>query len=184
MLGEGEERLNAASGYLEQKCKHVYYGLNLLIVISAICAIAFACIAVFFFTDSESGSTASLYDGFRLFAGFLWLSVFTVVLWGASGIFKDISRGRSPFTSKNIKRITYLGWSMILVLVAELIVSPGFFSAMHVPGFDVAVVLTDDSERLLIPVDIKPIVIAFICFGLSCIFEYGSLLQQVSDDTF
>lgn len=184
MLGEGEDLLSSASGRLGRKCKHVYLGLMFLIVLCAVGAIVFAGIAFYYFAGFSDGSSTSLYDGFRLLTGFLWLSILVMVFWVASNIFKDISRGRSPFTLKNAKRITYLGWAMILIAVVELIVSPGFFAAVHAPGFDVAAILTDDAESLLIPVDVKPIVLAFICFGLSCIFEYGSLLQQVSDETF
>ena len=108
----------------------------------------------------------------------------SAIFWVASRAFGDIAHEHSPFTTINSKRIKRLAWAMLAVLVAEALASPEFFSSMNIPGLNAGIVATPDQlGNQLTFIDIKPAVLALVCFGLSYIFEYGALLQQVSDET-
>lgn len=104
-------------------------------------------------------------------------SIGCLLLFVLSRIFKDISKGNTPFSNIQARRIWALGALMLVYCVAEIIISANPLQA-DVAGMSV---LVHASPGLYI--DIKLFAAAVICFCLSYVFRYGALLQWLQDET-
>ena len=117
--------------------------------------------------------------GFELF-----LMLF--MLWVPASIFRDISRGESPFTSAQANRLKIAAILLVFHSLFSLLMSPAI---LNVAGLDGAVVglavgsaSSEVSDRI-VPINVGDIVLAIVLFCAALIVEYGSLLQKLSDDT-
>ncbi len=109
------------------------------------------------------------------FAGMLILSSITLtityfLLADLSGIFKDLSKGVSPFHADQIKRLKGIANKSIGIAIMNIIISVYLTVAMKAGRVDISISLTS----ILFPI---------IIYFLAYIFEYGSELQQLSDET-
>ena len=75
-------------------------------------------------------------------------------------IAKDVACGCSPFT----------------------IASPGFVSVVDAGGVHVGLASDQLTDYPIVPIDVKSVVGAVVCFSLSSVWKYGALLQADSDD--
>ena len=87
-------------------------------------------------------------------------------------IFKDISREYTPFLEKNFKRMQEIA----LILLFSSLLEPSLFSGLS--SFSLVPYLAID-----IWPDYELIIFAVIVYCFAMIFQYGSALQQQSDET-
>lgn len=85
--------------------------------------------------------------------GFAVALIFVVFI----GIFVDAVKGQSPFVMKQVKRLRLIA------------------------GLNSGYVSTGGNE--IIPINLAPIIGASVAFAFSFVFQYGVLLQELSDDT-
>ena len=85
--------------------------------------------------------------------------VYAVLFFLASFIFKDISKGASPFDESQIKRL-------------KTIILPNILHWIMIPGKYISISL--DGMRLLVPI---------LFYALVEVFIYGALLQREVDET-
>lgn len=117
--------------------------------------------------------------GFELFA-----SLF--MIWVLKSIFCDIASGASPFTSRQAKRLRVAGVLSLIHAFVCAISSPAFLVTMGLEGAALGATIGSASAEgamRFIPVNAGDIVLAVVLFCAALIVEYGSLLQQLSDDT-
>ena len=98
-------------------------------------------------------------------------------------IFKDIASGSSPFSRENAKRIRWVSYLLIIDVLVELVLSPGFGVIVHMSGVDVGYIASGATQYPILPVNFGALVGSVIGFCLSVVFEYGYLLQRLSDET-
>ncbi|MCL2083839.1 MAG: DUF2975 domain-containing protein [Oscillospiraceae bacterium] len=112
-------------------------------------------------------------DEFRaiMLTGILSAAVMPAILFVASFIFKDISRGTTPFTTINANRLRVIS----LLLLALSIVIPPLKMLLTMIFFT--------SVRAFFSISIGQIVCAVMFVCLALIFEYGAELQRESDET-
>ena len=112
-------------------------------------------------------------DEFRtiMLIGILSAGVMSAILFVASFIFKDMSRGATPFTTKNANRLRVIS----LLLIALSIVIPPLKMLLTMIFFT--------SVKAYFSINAGQIVFAIMFFCLALIFEYGAELQRESDET-
>ena len=97
--------------------------------------------------------------------------VMSAILFVASFIFKDMSRGNTPFTAKNANRLRVIS----LLLIALSIVIPPLKMLLTMIFFT--------SASAYCSISLGQIIFAIMFFCLALIFEYGAELQRESDET-
>ena len=97
--------------------------------------------------------------------------VYAVLFFLASFIFKDISKGASPFDESQIKRLKTISWLLIGIFFVPIIL-PNILHWIMIPGKYISISL--DGMRLLVPI---------LFYALVEVFIYGALLQREVDET-
>lgn len=107
----------------------------------------------------------------------------TLILASVSLLFSDAVRLKTPFTSKQHKRLAIIS-AMLLLLAVNDVFFPAnellyFPAATQYIGFEVSA-----SNGIAAPtLNIGMIFFSMLMLCLSVIFRYGYLLQQLSDET-
>lgn len=99
--------------------------------------------------------------------------------------FGDIAQGNSPFSRLQAKRLRIVAVLLLAHALLTTIVSPGILSVAGTGEATVGVAIgavAGEADKL-IPINAGDIVLAVVLFCAALIVEYGSLLQQLSDDT-
>ena len=92
-------------------------------------------------------------------------------------IFSDASKGSSPFTMVQVRRLRLVAGSLLLYGVLEFVMTIAVSSAQQ--GFANMTL----NWRSCYYQSIFPLVAAAVVFAFSFVFKYGVLLQELSDDT-
>jgi hypothetical protein len=98
-------------------------------------------------------------------------AVVSAILFVASFIFKDMSQGITPFTTKNANRLRTIS----LLIIALSIVIPPLKMLITMMFFP--------SVRAYFSIEVGQTVFAIMFFCLAHIFEYGAELQREADET-
>jgi hypothetical protein len=108
------------------------------------------------------------------------------MIWTIWKIFSDISKGLSPFSTIQAKRLRIAAMLWILHAIFIAFFSPAFMTITGLGdvifGATIGVSPVEASTRY-IPINVGDIVLAIVLFCAALIVEYGSLLQKLSDDT-
>ena len=90
-------------------------------------------------------------------------------------IFSDASKGHSPFTMLQVKRLRLVAGMLLAYAVLEFLVT---YSASFLPGGWIG----SSANGAAITIDFFTIVAAAVIYAFSFVFKYGVLLQEFSDD--
>lgn len=109
------------------------------------------------------------------------------VIYGAMllvmrSIAKDVASGNPPFTLSHANQIKAIAWMFVLGFVLGILVSPDFAEIVQVGALDFGLTSGQIGRYPTIPIDVKSVVGAIVCFSLSSVWKYGALLQADSDD--
>ena len=100
--------------------------------------------------------------------------------------FQDLAMGKSPFTRSQSTRLRIMAVVLLVHALLTTVLSPAI---LGIAGLDGAVVglatgsAPVEAAARIIPINVGDIVLAVVLFCAALIVEYGSLLQQLSDDT-
>lgn len=97
-------------------------------------------------------------------------------------IAKDVACGCSPFTIAHASQIRVVAWLFVAGFVLGILASPGFVSVVDAGGVHVGLASDQLTDYPIVPIDVKSVVGAVVCFSLSSVWKYGALLQADSDD--
>lgn len=98
----------------------------------------------------------------------------------------EISSARTPFVTKNSKRLFILGIVLLFYAGFDFLlktVNAQFLISVGTDSIKVGSFLYDFASTAGTTVNLFAIIIAAVFFALSFVFEYGVLLQQESDET-
>ena len=70
----------------------------------------------------------------------------------------------------------------VVSFALNLFISPDFIEMIHVGNADIGLVSDQVRRYPTLPLDVKSVVGAVVCFSLSSVWKYGALLQADSDD--
>lgn len=112
------------------------------------------------------------------------LALMAAFLWVVSRIFSDVARGKSPFCKQQVRRIRTLAYLMIVKALVEALFSAGGSLLMRAGDWSVTCIdggLIGDQTIFLI--DAGALFMAAVIICLSVVFQYGSLLQRITDES-
>lgn len=184
MLGEVE--VIAASARKVQKAARVLNRAFSVIFWLTLCFTFLMLIAMIAqgIVDFSSSTCVPLFSSCIRFS--LEMLVALVMIWILKAMFRDIACGVSPFSQLQAKRLRLTGVLQIAHAVFIAVSSP---AVIQVLGFENAAFgvtigsASAEGAMRFIPVNAGDIVLAVVLFCAALIVEYGSLLQQLSDDT-
>ena len=148
----------------------------------------FICLWLLFFLAAGISLISSFQGWLNAFMIFLLLApvvtdalISVYILYTVIRIFSLIRKGESPFTNYIAKQISIIS---VLLLVSFFL--GALISVIPADGYSLGVMtigVSKQGEGIIADLKISTLVAASIGFGLSYVFKYGALLQQLSDDT-
>lgn len=109
--------------------------------------------------------------------------IICVSLFYITRLFEDISKGESPFTLVQSRRMAIIGCLLVVGAIAEGFVFSEPPPSLTIPGVvDMRYSTVPNSNQVFF-VNGAYVAGAVMCFCLSYAFKYGALLQKLSDDT-
>lgn len=150
------------------------------------CVIWIALVCIFAF--SAFSKTA---DGYPMLMGIAPLIsclifgfLMAVAIRFATLIFADVAKGESPFTTCQVKRIRWVAIVFLIYVVIEAIVPSGLASVVQNEALHVGYRISEAPLDVpVFKVNFGMLGAAVIFYCLSLVFEYGTLLQRLSDET-
>lgn len=98
-------------------------------------------------------------------------------------VFNDVAKGESPFSMRQVKRIRLAAFLFLAYVILEMLFPSGQSSLVQQGNFMVNYWVADKSDHVSIQINFGMLGAAIIFYCLSLVFEYGTLLQQLSDET-
>lgn len=95
-------------------------------------------------------------------------------------IFSSASRGESPFTLDQVKRLRTIAVLLLLCAVLDFGITVDG-SLFQYGGVNIGYISTSDT--MIFPINFGLLISAAVVFAFSFVFKYGVLLQELSDDT-
>ncbi len=133
---------------------------------------------------AESISGGDLVPGIAsvAFVAFTDLIVIACLLIGAS-VFSALKQGDDPFSKRQVRIIRIAALLLLLDVLAGAFASVGMPWAVQFGQTYIGSSPSFGDVGLVVNVNVGELVIAGILIGLSVIFDYARLLQQLSDET-
>lgn len=97
-------------------------------------------------------------------------------------IFREIGRGKSPFTPARIRQIRVLGCLFFLTALCNSCAGPGAELGSTTADGTHMVIDNGSSSNNSTFVDVTSIMIGVVCFAVALIFKYASTLECETDD--
>lgn len=165
-------------------CRKAYLVFTVIFV--AYCIIAICFFTLFIISASQPQAVTALVSSagiLSIASMLLSLSITGISLFVIRSIFKDIAAGESPFNLIHARQIKAVAWLFVADIAIGTVFSPEFASVVSAGGFfDVGYVSGGGYDPSVIPVDVRGVAGAVVCFSLSLIWRYGSLLQREEDE--
>lgn len=112
------------------------------------------------------------------------LSVYALVIIGlvytVANVFADVVKGESPFTLAQGKRFRIIAVLLLVYVFLDAAMSTGTVAQIHIGDLELGYDVVDKST---LSVNVGALFGAGFFWALSRIFEYGVLLQELSDET-
>ncbi len=97
--------------------------------------------------------------------------------------FSDVVNGESPFTMKQVARFRYAAILLLSLVAVDALLSTGFIYGFDVGGIEFAALGNHGLGLPLVHVNAIALFFAVTLYGASALFEYGVLLQRLTDET-
>jgi hypothetical protein len=96
-------------------------------------------------------------------------------------ILRDISKGETPFSKKQCRRIRLIAYLMFARVILESLLFVG--ATVFYPDALISLsYYVSESSAPTVYLDFEALISAIVCYCISLAFEYGALLQRDSDD--
>ena len=122
------------------------------------------------------GSTVLL----KLFLSFAFGVVVAVMFVLFSKFFSEVSKGDSPFTLVQVKRLRMMSILLVIYGLLDNAIT-NCAASMLADGVNSGYISTNTD--IVVAVYVAPFIIAAVVFAFSFVFKYGVLLQELSDET-
>ena len=106
-----------------------------------------------------------------------------VFLRQAIHFLSDIEKGESPFSMRQVRRIRVVALIFMVYVVVEAVFSIGQTTLVESGSLMVKYSVTSVNSNPTLSINFGMLSAAAILYCLSLVFEYGTLLQQLSDET-
>lgn len=175
MLGNEAQETERSLAKTNKTCKLIC--ILIKIVFGLLCAwwlisiSAMVCSLLNLEIFQELGTATPLALFVYVVSGFVMATICIVLIQ----VFGDASRGQSPFTMTQVKRLRIVSFSLIAYAILELLMnnSAPFIQSGFILG----------AAEGAATINLFPIVSAAVIYAFSFVFKYGVLLQKLSDET-
>lgn len=181
-MSEEGQRVEASLDRIRKFSKVVGAILRVSFVLVLLYWLAFTALSIVsmtFSVDFGIETTESIYVLLVL----LGIGFIMAILLKGSDVFKDVALGESPFTLVQARRFKAVSLIVLVYVLLEALLSPGCMALLQMSGIDVGYVFVDYASSPSISINIGALLVAAVFFSLSLVFEYGLLLQELSDET-
>lgn len=97
-------------------------------------------------------------------------------------LFRDLSKGLPPFSRRQAKRLRVAAYGVLAFGILQMLASPELHQLLGT--FEAPVVYDSPSNRFVqANIQIWPFFVSFFVWALAYVFEYGILIQDLSDNT-
>jgi hypothetical protein len=175
MISKNAVRIKESLESAKKISKYASMSFRVIMIGYILVQTIFFCSSVFAFASSSIASSDLIWVVLRLLTMSLSIVAGILIFAALMQVFGNISTGNSPFTIKQARILSLIGWFLVAdaILVALISMTP-------LPEMKIGILtLGLESPRL----DLTSIIGAIVFFCFSYTFKYGSLLQQLSDDT-
>lgn len=185
-MGIGNRKIETNQEHLDRlsrktsNLKRFFFVLFALWVIAWLLMFGIACYGAFDLTLSGLTHVEGIFNAVIVFAtGVVFTFIFVIIY----RILKDIAQGNSPFEYVQVKRIRRIAWILVAYVVIDMISASNLSAFISSGGFGIENSSFHESPTLVLSINFGVLVSAVVVYGLSIIFEYGSVLQEQSDET-
>lgn len=98
-------------------------------------------------------------------------------------MFSDVAQGDSPFTLIQVKRFRIIAVLLLVYVVLDALMSTGTVAQIHIGEFELGYDVVEGATSSTLSVNVGALLGSVFFGALSLIFEYGVLLQELSDET-
>lgn len=121
-----------------------------------------------------------------------WLDLLTFAVTGVpnllivktiANIFRDIGKGNSPFSKQQVRRIRWIAIFILIGALIDFLLSTPIVTALTNEIMSFGYVSHVAMQNNFVSINLSAVFMALVLFCLSLAFEYGTLLQQLSDET-
>lgn len=157
----------------------------LLVALACLMAILFVVkLWAAFAALAEAASEGNLVPGIAsvAFMAFTDLVVVACLLIGAS-VFSALKKGKDPFSKRQVRIIRIAALLLLLDALVGAFVSFGMPWAVQLGQASIGSSPSFGDVDVVVNINVGELVIAGILVGLSVVFDYARLLQQLSDET-
>lgn len=177
MIGEEERIISDEISAVRKVCKIIR--MVILVALVLFCAIVALFVGLLIVRSLDSASSVVLGSiGYVLLFG---LDV-AAILFIAARVFREAEQGH-PFARKQVSRLRCISILFVVYALIECIFAVNFQGTASIGGFDIGVLGGDVSPTPSSFVNVGALLFAVAIYCVSFIFRYGSLLQEMSDDT-
>ena len=185
MLNEDALETQESISRINKVCKLINVVFKVILVI--FCAYWVVAIVGMIFGAANNDSSQQLAG--TIFFQILLFSTHGVVIAFLIGvliaIFSDASKGESPFTFIQVKRLRWIAGLLLIYAVLDFLITQNNAllsnALLSYSGMDSGYISTSDIS--IIQVNLGPLIAAGAVYAFSFVFKYGVLLQEFSDET-
>lgn len=180
MLNEDALETQESISRINKVCKLINVVFKVILVI--FCAYWVVAIVGMIFGAANNDSSQQLAG--TIFFQILLFSTHGVVIAFLIGvliaIFSDASKGESPFTFIQVKRLRWIAGLLLIYAVLDFLITQNN-ALLSYSGMDSGYISTSDIS--IIQVNLGPLIAAGAVYAFSFVFKYGVLLQEFSGET-
>lgn len=179
MSGEESRELKASISKVGKACKAIKYICLICFVLFTVLWIVLMCLLTIDLATTGSGGGAIGPFLYVLSHGLAMGALLFVFL----KIFSSIVSGESPFTIEQVRRFRLAAALLLLLAVIEAFLSASFSYGSQILGMNVLAAGGSATEQSYININVLALFFAAALFSVSVIFQYGTLLQRLTDET-
>lgn len=179
------DAIEHASDKIKRVASVLFYAFTIVFWVALVAQCAVAILMVINgATNYPSESASAALMGLLSFGVSAVVTLF--MIWVLAKIFQDMSKGLSPFSLKQARRLRFASALQIIHAIYSTVASPAFLQVFGLDEMAIGATLgiaSVEAGSRFIPINAGDIVLAIVLFCAALIVEYGSLLQKLSDDT-
>lgn len=178
MLEADLAEANSPLKHIRKICQAISIGLRAIFILICIywVVVVVSMLAALLQPGSVDGDASALSVLLYIAYGIIIAILFVIFI----RIFSSTSKGESPFSMKQVKRLRMISCLLLLYAVLDSAITLNT-AAMQLETFNSGYISTNESTVLTL--NFAPFVAAAVVYAFSFVFKYGVLLQEFSDET-
>ncbi len=180
MLDNGVGGVEAMLKQANKACRGINLFMKALLAVFCLCWLAVLVRIVFSLLGSELAEGSMPANAFSLVLHFGYGAVIVALFVVFIGVMSGVAKGESPFVMTQVKRLRIIAGLLGVYALVDCAISANKV-LMQYDGMNV--VYISAGYNMVIPINVAPLIAAAVVLAFSYVFQYGVLLQELSDET-